>query len=433
MRVAFVTSRYPPFTGGVETHVQRLAEGLVAAGHDVVVHTADRPALPGGTRDAGHDDDPPPARESRNGVRVRRHRSLAPGGAFHVAPGVAPAVRREDADLVHAHNYHSLPVLFAALGLATGTPEVPLVVTPHYHGGSASGVRDRLLAAYRPVGGWALARADAVIAVSDWERRRLAADFGVEATVIPNGLDVDRFAAAADAAGSEPVSRSRGRGRGEKSAGRDGPGGGESVPGPDGGGAVADRDDADRHGRPYLLTVGRLEAYKGVQHAIRALADLPEFDLVVAGSGPYRETLEATAEAVGVAGRVDFRGYVPDEDLPGLYAGAAAFLALSSFEAYGMTVAEALAAGTPCVVRERGALVDWVDRPDCVGVTDGPDGEPTPAAVRAAVEAAVDRPAPSDPLPTWESVLDRVVDVYGQLLGASIAEDGTTSTRSQPE
>jgi glycosyltransferase involved in cell wall biosynthesis len=358
-RLAFVTSRYRPHTGGVETHVAELAERFAARGHSVTVHSADAGTTVDGTR--------LPARERRNGVRVRRHRAFAPGGAVHVAPGVLPAVRRAGYDLVHAHNYHSLPLAFAA----AGAREAALVATPHYHGGSADPLRDRLLGPYRAVGRRALGRADAVLAVSEWERDRLRTDLGVDAVVVPNGLDVDRFAA--------------------------------GVPG-----------DRGRAGRPYLLTVGRLEAYKGVQHAIGALTALPSYDLVVAGSGPYRDALARAAREAGVADRVDFRGYVPDADLPDLYAGAAAFLALSSFEAYGMTVAEALAAGTPCVVRETGALVDWAGRADCVGVAD--DGVEDPSRVAAAVADAVGREAPSDPLPTWESVVDRVADVYAAAL-----------------
>jgi glycosyltransferase involved in cell wall biosynthesis len=101
---------------------------------------------------------------------------------------------------------------------------------------------------------------------------------------------------------------------------------------------------------------------------------------------------------------------VADADLPGLYAGAVAFATLSSFEAYGMTVAEALAAGTPCVVRQAGALVDWADRADCVGV--GSEAEVRPAAVAAAVREAVRLSAPAAPLPTWDEVVDEVEGVY---------------------
>jgi len=344
MRILQVAPRYPPHTGGVETHVAEISERLAGRGHDVTVFAADA-----GTEVAD--------RETRNGVAVRRFRGVAPGGAFHVAPGIVRAVRRADPDVVHAHNYHSFPALFAALGVG----DARFVVTPHYHGASADALRDRLLSLYRPLGGWALRRADAVVAVSDWERGRLGADFGVAATVIPNGLGVSRFA--------------------------------DATP--------------ERRDRPYLLCVGRLERYKGVQHAIRTLPALPEHDLLVAGSGEYRDGLERIAREAGVTDRVDFLGYVADERLPGLYAGADAYLALSAFESYGMTVAEALAAGTPCVVRESGALVDWTDRDDCVGVADV-DSE----TVSAAVRTARGREAPAAPLPSWDDVTDRVAAMY---------------------
>jgi glycosyltransferase involved in cell wall biosynthesis len=295
VKVVQVAPRYPPQTGGVETHVGQVSRRLVERGHEVAVHTAD-------AREDGR------RRERRDGVRVVRHPGVAPDGAFHVAPGIAPAVRRAsaDADVVHAHNYHSLPLLFAGVGVA--------------------------------------------------------ADFGVPATVVPNGIDVGRFADA----------------------------------------------DPHRRERPYLLTVGRLERYKGVQHAVRALADLPEYDLLVAGSGDYRADLERLAVRAGVADRVEFLGYVPDEDLPGLYAGAAAHVTVSAFEAFGLTVGEALAAGTPCVVGRAGALAEWADREDCVGAD--------PTGIPEAVRSAVGREAPSDPLPTWDDAADGVVAAYDRVV-----------------
>lgn len=343
MKIVQVTPRYPPHTGGVETHVKEISERFVERGHEVVVLTADA--------------EPDVAtRERRNGVVVKRHRGFAPGGAFHVAPRIAWSVRRERADVVHAHNYHSLPLMFAAV--AAG--RIPLVVTPHYHSRSADGVRDKLLSVYRPFGGWALRRA-AVVAVSEWERARLRADFGVEATVVPNGLDVERFV--------------------------------NAVP--------------DIREMPYVLYVGRLEEYKGVQHVIRGLQELDDYELIVAGTGPYRRELREIARHEGVDDRVEFLGYVDDDRLPGLYAGAAVYVTLSEFEAYGMTVGEALAGGTPCVVRDGGALGEWTSRPGCVPVK-STDRRTVAAAIRAAVETD---PATAD-LPTWDDVESRISDIY---------------------
>ncbi|WP_435068355.1 glycosyltransferase family 4 protein [Haloplanus sp. C73] len=344
MKILQVTPRYPPQSGGVETHVAEISEDLVERGHEVVVVTAD----------AGQDGK---RRERRNGVSVRRYRGVAPGGAMHVCPQISAAVRRSDADVVHAHNYHSFPLFFAALGAGTSR----FVVTTHYHGGSANSLLDRLLSLYRPVGRWAVRRADEVVAVSEWERDQLASDFGVDATVIPNGIDVERFADA------DPVERER----------------------------------------PYLLSVGRLEAYKGVQHLLRAMPELPEYELLVAGSGPYRGELERIAHEEDIEDRVEFLGYVDEEALPGLYAGADVYVTLSEFEAYGMTVAEALAAGTPCVVRDAGALSDWVAAEGVRGL-----GETDPLTVARAI-GSIDGTQPSPTrLVSWQEVTNQLRRVY---------------------
>jgi glycosyltransferase involved in cell wall biosynthesis len=307
------------------------------------------------TADAGNEGK---KRECRNGVKVRRYRSIAPNGTMHVCPQIALGVRGTDADFVHAHNYHSFPLLFAALAVG----ELPFVVTTHYHGRSASSLRNLLLSAYRPMGKQAVRRADEIIAVSEWEHDQLEADFDVEATVIPNGIEVARFESAT------PFT----------------------------------------HDRPYLLTAGRLEEYKGVQHVIRAMSTLPDYDLLIAGSGPYRENLQRIAREVEVEDQVTFLGYVPDDQLPGLYAGASAFVTMSEFEAFGITVAEALAAGTPSVVREMTALRDWVTREGVVGVA-----TPSKSEIRRAIRATEDTESPTLELSSWADVTDRVFrDVY---------------------
>lgn len=344
MNILQVTPRYPPQSGGVETHVKEISERLVEYGHRVTVVAADA----GGKGNR---------RETRNGVRVRRYRSLAPDDAMHVCPQITKAVRDSDADVVHAHNYHSFPLFFAALGVG----DRRFVVTTHYHGGSASSFRDRLLVVYRPFGRWAIRRADQVVAVSGWEKDQLASDFSVEATVIPNGVETERFSTA------KPFEWER----------------------------------------RYLLTVGRLEEYKGVQHVIRTMSDLPEYDLLVAGSGPYREELERVARAEGVEERVEFLGYVDDEVLPELYAGAEVYVTLSEFESYGITVAEALAAGTPCVVQPKRALTDWSMKKSVTSVD-----EVRAKSLCRAVNNAIESGMFTENIVSWENVAKECLVVY---------------------
>jgi len=348
VKVLYVTHRYPPHTGGIETHVEALATRMVDRGHDVTVLAADR-------------DTSLPTTDQIDGVTVRRFRSFSPGNAFFLAPQIVAAVRRADADVVHAHNYHAFPLLFAAIGVA----DAALIATPHYHGRSDSGLRDRLLGLYRPVGGWALDRADAVIAVSRWERDRLETDFGIDATVIPNGVSVAKFETATP----------------------------------------------EQRDRPYILVVGRLDAYKRVQDLIRALPKVPTHDLVVVGTGPAEDALQDVATEAGVPDRVTFLGYVDDDRLPRLYAGADTYLTLSEIEAAGMTVGEALAACTPCVVTTDSGLESWGDHEGVTTVDDR-----SPDAIAAAIETALDTTVPEGVVMDWDAVASRTEAIYREQL-----------------
>jgi len=98
---------------------------------------------------------------------------------------------------------------------------------------------------------------------------------------------------------------------------------------------------------------------------------------------------------------------VADEELPSLYAGAEVFVTMSSFEAYGMTVGEALAAETPCVVRECGGLGDWTAGNSCIGIS-----LPKPPVVAKAVLRAQFRKVEINSLPTWDESVQEVESQY---------------------
>jgi 1,2-diacylglycerol 3-alpha-glucosyltransferase len=357
MRIAVVTNAYHPEIGGVETHVRRLCAGLIAAGDDVEVITQHA------TRSV----------ETVEGVLVRRFPLTVPAGNYRLS---VPLWRwlnahAEDYDVLHAHSYHALAALCAALG-----NRAPLVFTPHYHGTGHTRFRAALHPLYRPLGRTIMARAGAVVCVTDAERSLVRRDFpvvGDRAVVIPNGTD------------PRPVT--------------------PKTPG----------------SIRRILCVGRLEQYKRVDRVIRAMAHLgPDHRLDVVGTGPAAAPLRQLAARLGLAGQVVFHGRLDEAAFTVCLAQASAAVSASAHEAFGMAVADALAAGLPTVAapipahREVAALAGAGSR---VIFADPEDEQALAAALSEATAGGRTRPAA---LPTWPDGVGATREIYAAVAGRPV-------------
>jgi glycosyltransferase involved in cell wall biosynthesis len=151
-----------------------------------------------------------------------------------------------------------------------------------------------------------------VITVSEFSRAEIAETTGVEAVVVAGGVD-ERFRPGADAAGAR---------------------------------AALGLD------RPYVLTVAGEGARKNlaVLGATARALDERGLELVAAGSRRAHH-----GPSLGIDG-IRHLGYVDDALLPGLYAGASAFVLPSLHEGFGLPCLEAMASGVPVVAADRGAL-----------------------------------------------------------------------------
>ena len=118
------------------------------------------------------------------------------------------------------------------------------------------------------------------------------------------------------------------------------------------------RDEPGRNKGPTLLTVARLHPWKGVDHLIAALADLPELRLVVVGDGPDLSRLQNLAQPLGE--RVRFTGYLPQSQVRRLMAAADGLALYSSYEGLSHTLLESLQLGRPVLASDRGGNPELV-------------------------------------------------------------------------
>jgi phosphatidyl-myo-inositol alpha-mannosyltransferase len=363
MRIAMVSPYDLGVPGGVQEHVRRLAAALQAGGDDVAVIG---PGAPTSAAQGEH-------RLGRS-VPVPFNGAIAPVG---LAPGTCRRLRRLlarlDPQVVHVHE-PLVPVLGPCA--VRGAPSA-VVATFHAHA-----EQGRLHRAVRAPARRLLARADRWLAVSEVAARYHAGALGVPVArfeIVPNGVDVARFAAASG-------------------------------------------DASLRAGRPSLLYVGRLEPRKGIDVLVGALdavaAHHPEIGLVVAGDGPMRARV-ARAASSSTGERVRFLGRVDDERLPGCHASADLFVAPArGGESFGIVLLEALAAGTPVVASDLPAFRAVLD--------DGRAGMLVPPGSSEALAAGIVR-ALGDPAGTarrveagravaaahdWHEIAVRVREVY---------------------
>lgn len=259
-----------------------------------------------------------PRYERRNGLEVFHPRyPVIPKIGMHLTPRsmwaaslrtIQGLIRRGyDFDVIDAHYFYPDGVAAINLGRALRRPVVitgrgtDLTLIP-----CDRGARKRIEAA--------IAKASVTIAVCEDLRERLLS-LGAppdRCVTLRNGVDLVRFSP------------------GDRAAARNGLGVRGFV----------------------LASVGSLIPRKGHELVIEAVADLPDCELLIAGQGPLRRTLERLAADLGIAERVHFLGEVRHDVLADVYRAADVLVLASSREGWANVLLEAMACGTPVIATD---------------------------------------------------------------------------------
>ncbi len=295
-----------------------------------------------------------PNREQRFGIEVIHPRypllpkvgmSLAPMGLYRGALGRVRELITAgfEFDLIDAHYFYPDGVAAMMIGQAL---RKPVVIT-------ARGTDLNLIPEFalpRRMIRWAAERADGLVTVCQALKDALVS-LGVDegrVRVLRNGVDLDLFTPIEPDAAKSQL----------------------------------------RVGKPTLVSVGFLVARKRHDLVIRALAELPDASLLIAGDGPEKASLQNLAAELGVASRVRFLGLVPQHELPSIYSAADVLVLASSREGWANVLLEAMACGTPVAATRIWGTPEVVAAPQAGRLID----QPTPQAVAAAVRQILANP-----------------------------------------
>ena len=328
LRVLHIGKFYPPYKGGMETHLQDLCRSLSSrVDVSVIVSNSDRHTVS----------------EMDGNIFVERAGTWANIASAPICPSMIHAIRRTAADIVHLHWPNPTAV---ASYLASGH-KGQVVITYH-----SDIIRQRVLRfAYQPWFNRLAARAKAIVCLSPnyIESSPVLSRFREKCHVIPHGLDARRL---------QQVDQK----------------------------AVA--DIRARYGKHIVLGVGRLVYYKGFEYLVRAIAS-SDATLLIIGTGPLRERLLNLATECGVADRVHLLGEV-DDVIPFYHAAQVfALPSVARSEAFGIVQVEAMACGTPVVNTLLDTGVPFVSLHRHSGLTVPPADVP---ALRHAIMSILDDP-----------------------------------------
>jgi phosphatidylinositol alpha-mannosyltransferase len=354
--------------GGVNSHIRSQAAALRRLGHEVSVFGASSAPLADdeislgpcvslviGNTETGFGADP------RSWRRVRQ------------------LYRAKPFDVLHMHE----PLMPLVPWFVLLQSTAPIVATFHTHRENGHSWYPRFRWLFEPF----MRRVRIRLAVSEAARRTVLPHFPGEYEIVPNGIDVSRFA--------RPAPRPPGLPPGQR----------------------------------HVLYVGRLEPRKGVEHLIHAMAAVQRSGnahLVVVGDGPDREGLQAAAHRTGVA--ATFAGRVPDAELPGYYHAADVVCAPAlGDESFGVVLLEAMAAARPIVATRIAGYAELLESRRLARLVDVGD----PAGLAREINSLLNDPVQARAVGAraalavrdydWSAIAGRLDEIYRRVAGPPAA------------
>lgn len=284
-------------------------------------------------------------------------------------------------DIIHVHGYHSLFSMQVIWVSKKIQPKLPIIFSPHFGIYSHSSIAGKLLwRCYNKLIGQYIAKiVDYIVVASEYEKTTLEKELKVKKDkifVIPHGVNIIK----------------------------------------------ATKNVNKETNIIKLVYGGYLLKIKGIHYILYSIKEListfnfRNVRLEIIGEGPYKRKLQTITKNLGLDNFVFFRPALDYKEFLEQIEKANIFLLLSEGENYGITVAEALALGTPVIVTERAALKEFLNEPGCFGVSYPPNPKEVAKLILKIINSDVRLGPFSKKIRKWEEIIKDYERVYMRAL-----------------
>lgn len=172
-------------------------------------------------------------------------------------------------------------------------------------------------------------------------------------------------------------------------------------------------------GKLELLCVSRLTSRKRIGDIIDAVSEIEGVNLTVIGDGPKEKELREKIGELGLENRVELKGYVPHDELPGYYRDSDVFVMPSLNEGMSNTILEAISSGLPVITTQTGGTDELVDGNGEIVPKKNPGAlkekiiEYRDSAGKIEVEGKLSREIAEQM--SWERVADQYLNLYREI------------------
>lgn len=362
LRILFVTPRAYPEMGGIETHVYEVSRRLANQAESITILATDRS---GELEQESFVD----------GVRILRIPAYPRKRDYYIAPSLHKHIQANQYDIIHIQGFHTfVPILAMRAALKANIP----YVNTFHSGGHSLGWRNKIRPFQARLQRSLLSRSKCLIGVSQFEANQFREWLN---------LPESQFKVVNNGASLPPMP--------------------EDFEAPD-------------TNIKMILSVGRLEKYKGHHRLIEAmpliLQQNSDVHLKILGVGPYKEELIKLAQELQVADHVEVTHIPPGQrsDMTREMLSASLITLFSEYEAHPVAVMEAAALQCSILVADTSGLSELAEK----GLARAIPISSTSQEIAIAVLQQLEQPhqAPKTALPTWDSCTNELLEIYYEVL-----------------